>query len=62
VPRMNSQRSLTEAVRMSVGSTPRPPKDIITMASHQQIMYCTALASYLHNLQVGSAFKQTHGT
>jgi hypothetical protein len=54
---MKRQRSLTESVRMSVGSTSRLPKTLKRLrarASQQQIMCCTVSASFLQNLQVGS--------
>jgi hypothetical protein len=56
VPRMKRQRSLTESVRMSVGSTARYPNTLKCWwvnASQQQIMCCTLSAS-LQDLQVGS--------
>jgi hypothetical protein len=57
VPRVKRQRSLTEAVRMSVGSTTRLPKTLKRLrakASQQQIMRCTVSTSFMQNLQIGS--------
>jgi hypothetical protein len=55
VPRMKRQRSLTEAVRMSVGSTTRYPKKLKhwwANALQQQIMCCAVSSSSSQNLQV----------
>jgi hypothetical protein len=57
VPRMKRQRSLTEAVRISVGSTTRHPKTLRRWqanTSQWQIIRCTVSTSYLQNLQAGS--------
>jgi hypothetical protein len=48
VPRMKRQRSLTETVRMSVGSTTRLPKNIIVLASQSlaaayNVLYCFSI-------------------
>jgi hypothetical protein len=57
VPRINRQRSLTEAVLISFGSTNRFPKTLQRWwanTSQHQTICCTVSVSFLQNLQVGS--------
>jgi hypothetical protein len=57
VPLIKRQRSLTEAVLISFGSTTRFPMTLKRRqanASQRQIICCTVSASFLQNLQVGS--------
>jgi hypothetical protein len=56
-PLIKRQRSLTEALLISFGSTTESPKTLKRRqanSSQRQIMCCTVSASCLQNLQVGS--------